>query len=93
MKGKLEIIAHNSIQLTIKGDIGEPSETDKVIIFDCLANALELTEEERQLIGVIIYGGGVVALGGPQAQIVKFDNEMLGMLRKIKEKQNETDAL
>ena len=93
MKGKLEIIALNSQTVTICGDLGEIDGADKLGIFNCLAEALELDEIDRKLIGVVIYGGGIEALGGPKAQTLRIASEMLDAVERIKKKKSGFDPL
>jgi hypothetical protein len=84
MKGKLEIVVPDPHTVTIMGDLGEIDGADKLILFNCLAEALELTQEDRYLIGVVIFGGGIEALGGPKAQTVRIASEMLKAVEAIK---------
>lgn len=93
MKGKLEIIAPNSHTVTIMGDLGDIDGADKLVIFNCLAEALELDEIDRKLIGVVIYGGGIEALGGPKAQTVRIASEMLAAAEAIKRRKSGSEPL
>ena len=86
MKGKIEIILRDSCNVTVKGEVNGADECDKVLIFDTLADALELTELERQMVGITIFGGGMAALGGPKANTVRISSEMLGVIDRMKNK-------
>lgn len=96
MKGKIEILIKNSNTITIMGDVDELDGTGKLMVFEALRDALELDEIDRKIIGTVIYAGGIEAMGGPVAQTVRIPREMLAVIdimKKKKEKQNETDAL
>ena len=96
MKGKIEIMFPDDHSIIIKGNYDNVDDTDKVIIFDRLAQALDLTMEDRLLIGVVIAGGGISAFGGPPSRSFRISSELMNMVEKIKnrkEENNETDAL
>lgn len=96
MKGKIEIIIHNSSTVTIKGDVDGLDGTGKLMIFETLRDALELDEIDRKIIGTVIYAGGIEAMGGPVAQTVRIPHEIMTVIdrmKKMKENNNETDAL
>lgn len=95
MKGKIEIIIKNN-SITIDGDLEDESPSGKLMIFDALADTLELDEQERRIIGIAIYGGGVdVMMENPGAKI-KVPLEIIGAIKEFKRRRmdnNETDAL
>ena len=96
MKGKIEITVPMDKVINIKGDIEDLNETARVLIFSCLAEAMELTEIERRMIGAIIWAGGIEALGGPPATSFRIASELAEAVERIKnrkENNNETDAL
>ena len=84
MRGKLEIIVPDSNTVTIKGDLGELDLADKVILFNCLAEAIELDEEDRHMIGVVIAGGGIEALGGPPSTRIELASELFDAAEWLK---------
>lgn len=95
MKGKIEIVIKNH-SVTIDGDLEDVSQSGKLMVFDALADTLELNEQERRIIGVAIYGGGVdVLMENPGAKI-KVPVEIMGVIKEFKRRRmnnNETDAL
>lgn len=95
MKGKIKIVIKNN-SVTIDGNLEDESTSGKLMIFDALADTLELDERERRIIGVSVYGGGVdVLMENPGAKI-KIPNEIMGVIKEFKRKRmnnNETDAL
>jgi hypothetical protein len=95
MKGKIEIVVKNH-SVTIDGDLEDVSQSGKLMVFDALADTLELDERERRIIGIAIYGGGVdVLMENPGAKI-KIPREMTDVIKEFKRRRmnkNETDAL
>ena len=96
MKRKIEISFPDDHTIVIKGDYDGLDEAKRVVIFDRLAQALDLTKEDRFLIGVVIAGGGISALGGPPIRSFHIASTLMDAVERIKnrkENTNETDAL
>lgn len=96
MKGKIEITFPSDRAIRIRGNYDTLDETMIVILFDKLAEALELTDEDRLLVAVVIAGGGIEALGGPKSQTVRIGSQLMTAVEAIKNRRknnNETDAL
>ena len=97
MKGKIEIGFPDDHTIVIKGDYDSLDETERVIVFDRLAQAMDLTKEDRLLIGIVIAGGGISALGGPPSRSFRIASTLMDAVEAIKNRKeknnNETDAL
>ena len=93
MKGKIEILFPGDRTIVIKGDYDKFDDADAVIIFDRLAQALELTQNDRLLIGVVIAGGGISALGGPPTKSIRIASDLLDIVEKIKGEAFSSDSL
>ena len=73
----------NSIE--IKGDNDGLTEVDKVLIMNCLAEAMELTLEQKKMIGIILYGGGLDALGVTGQEKDVIEEDMIRVLTEMVE--------
>ena len=89
---EIRILVSAPGEIEIRGDNDGLTEVDKVLILNCLAEAIELTWEQKKMIGIILYGGGLDALGvtGKDREVIEED--MIRVLTQMEDK-NETDAL
>ena len=78
--------------IEIRGDNKGLTEVDKMLILNGLADAMVLTEEQRKMIGIILYGGGLTALGVIGAEKDVIEEDMVRVLTKMEEN-NETDEI
>ena len=92
MKGKILIESSMPGMVEIAKEIDDVSWIDKMVIFDALCNIFELSEEDRQEIGVMIRLGGLGAITGKHPVVVTIDADMIDEIREKGNKNNETDA-
>lgn len=78
MRGTIKIIANGEGTINFDMRMKGISRSDKGIIFDCLARALDLDEIDRQVISYVIGKGGLGVLTGVAPTEVRIDTEALG---------------
>ena len=93
MKGRIEIRTSGVHDTSVLVDMKGMSPMDKAVLMDALGKALDLDEIDRMTIGALIAIGGFGALSGRPPEMMKVDLSMIEKFKKMKEKQNETDAL
>ena len=90
---EIKIVVKKPGTIEIHGDNRGLTEIDKVLILNCLAEAIELTEEQKKMVGVIMYGGCFDGLGMTKEQGEAAEQGIIRVITKMEENENETDAL
>lgn len=80
MEGTIKIIADKQ-SISFDMEMSRISKMDKLIIFDAMAKALSLDEEQRTVIGATIAIGGMGAVIGSEPTMVAMDKELLRKFR------------
>lgn len=80
-------------EIEITGNVWGLTEVDKILILNSLAEAMLLTKEQKKMIGIILYGGGLDALGVTGEEKEVIEDDMIRVLTVMEENNNETDAL
>lgn len=93
MNGTLTITANTDGKMYIDSRLNSVSKMDVYAIFDGIAEAFDLDEEQRMAVGVLIAVGGFKQIFGKDPVGLRINTDFLNVLNKKKEKQNETDAL
>lgn len=90
MKGTLTITAAGEGKMHIDSRLSRMSKGDMYAIFDGIAEAFELSEDERMAVGVLIAVGGYKQLFGEDPVGLRINTDFLDVLNKMKEN-NESD--
>lgn len=90
---EIKIVVKEPGTIEIHGDNRGLTEIDKVLILNCLAEAMELTEEQKKIVGIIMYGGCLDGFGMTKEQGEALEQDMIRVITKMEENENETDAL
>lgn len=85
MKGTITIKSDNKSGFSIEMQMSRVSRMDELLIFDALANAFELGEEDRFVFGSIIAAGGVKEVFGDAPDMIKMDVGLINKLRRESE--------
>lgn len=93
MKGRIEIRTSGVHDTSVLVDMKGMSPVDKAVLMDALGKALDLDEADRMIIGALIAIGGFGALSGRSPETMRVDLSMIEKFKKMKENENETDAL
>ena len=93
MKGTLTITAAGEGKLYVDSRLSRVSKHDVFAIFDGIAEAFSLDEEQRMAVGVLIAVGGFKVIFGKDPVGLRINTDFLNVLNKMKENNNETDAL
>lgn len=82
---EIRITVGEPCEIRIEGDNKGLGEVEKVLILNCLAEAMELTDEQKKMIGIILYGGGLDALGVFGAEKDVIEEDMIRVITKMEE--------
>lgn len=81
MKGTIKI-EMDKTRVSFDVNMENISKIGKLVLFDSMAHALELTDEEREVIGATITVGGIGKVVGVSPYQVKIDTETLRKFRQ-----------
>lgn len=93
MKGTLTITAAGEGKLYVDSRLSHVSKHDVFAIFDGIAEAFNLDEDQRMAVGALIAVGGFKVIFGKDPVGLRINTDFLNVLNKMKENNNETDAL
>lgn len=77
----------------IKTDVRHISKFEIFMLFDTLCDSFKLNEFDKKVLGLMFTMGGVEKATGGRATKVEVNRDLIELLNKMKEKNNETDAL
>lgn len=83
---EIRIVVPEANDITIEGTVAGLTEVDKIMILNSLAEGMLLTREQKKIIGIILYGGGLDALGvtGKEQEVIEED--MIRVITKMGER-------
>jgi hypothetical protein len=85
MKGTIKIESCDKSGFSIKMQMVSVTKMDTLLIFDALADAFGLTEEDRLVFGSIMRVGGVKKAFGGGLDMVKIDMGLIDKFRRESE--------
>lgn len=90
MKGTLTITAAGEGKLYVDSRLSHVSKYDVLAIFDGIAEAFNLDEDQRMLVGAVIVVGGFKFIFDKDPVGLRIDTSFLDLLNKKKENNDET---
>lgn len=89
MRGKIEINAESTGVVDVDIGMEDVSMLDVLVLFDSLAQSLDLDAEEREFVGAVFCAGGLGAMPGVTMAKVGIPKGIAELIREMKEKQTD----
>ena len=89
MKGKIEINAESTAVVDVYIDMEDVSLLDVLVLFDTLAQSLDLEQDHREFVGAVFCAGGLGAMPGVTMAKVGIPKGIAELIREMKEKQTD----
>lgn len=90
MEGKIEIKVASTNGLDVDVDLSHVSRLDILVLFDTLAQSLDLDEADLKLISFMFAVGGLGALPGVSMERIKVPKDLTSLIREM-EKEKDDD--